>query len=68
MTLDANRLIALTGPENRLIVKGDGDDHVTLTNAALTGQQEIGGETYNIYALGSSGATVLLDSDIQTVI
>jgi hypothetical protein len=68
MTLDADRLIALTGPQNRLVVKGDGDDHVTLTNAALTGQQEIGGETYNIYSVGSSGVTVLLDTDIQTVI
>ena len=69
MAINEQQLNALTGPDHRLIVKGGNDDTVTLTGGTLTGQSTvIDGERYNIFTLGSSGATVLLDDDIRAVV
>ncbi|THD85641.1 BapA prefix-like domain-containing protein [Aliigemmobacter aestuarii] len=69
LTITEQQLIALTGPENSLIVKGDADDTVTATGAEGTGQTTvIGGQSYVVYTLGDSGASLLVDDDINTVI
>ncbi|MFN4157620.1 MAG: Ig-like domain-containing protein [Gemmobacter sp.] len=69
MTITEAQLRDLTGPDNRLMVKGGADDTVTMVNATATGASEvIDGQRYAIYTLGSSGATLLLDDDIRTVI
>jgi len=68
MTITPDQLTSLTGPDNTLLVKGAGDDTVTLTDASATGHQIIDGQGYGIYTLGTHGATVLLDDDIQAVI
>lgn len=69
MTITEAQLRDLTGPDNRLIVKGGADDTVTLQNAAATGQFEtIDGQRYAVFSLGTGGATVLLDDDIRTVL
>jgi hypothetical protein len=69
MTITEAQLTALTGPDQQLIVKGGRDDSVTMIGAVATGQTiRIDGERYDIFTLGSSGASVLLDDDIRTVI
>lgn len=69
LTITEAQLRDLTGPDNRLMVKGGEDDTVTMTGAVATGQSEvIDGQRYAIYTLGSGDATLLLDDDIQTVV
>ena len=69
MTINENQLLALTGADETLMVKGDSLDQVTLVDATATGQTTvIDGQSYAIYTLGSHGATILLDEDIRTVI
>ncbi len=68
LTITESQLTALTGPDQRLIVKGDADDTVTMTGAVATGQaQMIDGQRYAVYTLGAGG-TVLLDDDIRAVL
>lgn len=68
MTITESQLRALTGPDQRLMVKGDADDTVTMVGAVSTGQtQMVDGQRYAIYTLGAGG-TVLLDDDIRTVL
>ncbi|MCU0816540.1 MAG: Ig-like domain-containing protein [Cypionkella sp.] len=65
LTITEADIIALTGPDKTLVVKGGGDDKVSLAGTAqLAGTQEIDGETFTVYTLGPSGARVLLDDDI----
>ncbi|MDN5786762.1 Ig-like domain-containing protein [Pseudorhodobacter sp.] len=68
MTISADDLIAMTGPDKMLMIKGGADDHVTLTDATAAGTQVVDGESYHLYHLGDNGASVLLDDDINTVI
>ncbi|MES2665516.1 MAG: Ig-like domain-containing protein [Pseudomonadota bacterium] len=70
LTITEAQLRDLTGPDDRLIIMSDGDDQVTALGAVNTGQQTTGpdGQSYTIYTLGSSGATLLLDDDINLVI
>ncbi|QYK42267.1 MAG: Ig-like domain-containing protein [Paracoccaceae bacterium] len=69
LTITETQLRDLTGPEDRLVIKGGNDDVVTMVGATATGASEmIDGQRYTIYTLGSSGATLLLDDDIRTTI
>jgi hypothetical protein len=69
MTIDAQTLRGLTGPDATLLVKGGADDTVTLVGGTETGQTRvIDGQRYDVYTLGDTGATVLLDDDIRPVI
>jgi hypothetical protein len=69
LTITAEDLIAITGPANVLTVKGGADDHITLENATAAGTQLADdGTVFNVYTLGSDGATILLDDDIQLTI
>jgi len=67
LSINAQQLRNLTGPDQRLIVKGGTDDHVTLIGGADSGTtQDIDGQTYRLYTLGT-GASVLVDDDILTI-
>jgi large repetitive protein len=69
LTITDAQIRALTGPDRKLVISGDADDVVTMTGAVDTAANvTIDGQTYSIYTLGSQGATVLLDDDIQRVI
>jgi large repetitive protein len=69
LTITEAQLNALTGPDRELVIKGDAGDTVTMTGAVETGATEtIDGQTYTVYTLGSGGAKILLDDDIQSVI
>lgn len=69
MTIDAQTLRSLTGPDATLLVKGGADDTVTLTGGVASGPSRlIDGQGHTLYALGDTGAAVLLDDDIRAVI
>jgi hypothetical protein len=65
LTLTEAQILSITGADKTLVIKGDADDTVSILDGVQTGTREIDGETYNIYTVGPSGATVLLDDEIQ---
>ena len=68
LTITESQILNLTGADKTIVIKGGEDDRVSIVGGIKTlGTQEIDGETYNIYTVGSSGATVLLDSDITVI-
>jgi hypothetical protein len=69
LTINAQQLESLTGPDQRLIVKGESTDQVTLRN--VTNVQDdvvINGQRYDIYTLGNNGAQVLLEDDVSRTV
>lgn len=65
LTLTEAQVNALTGPDKSMTISGAGDDHVNLVGATdAHSSQIINGESYNLYNLGTAGASVLIDSDI----
>ena len=67
LNISAAQIKALTDSDDRLIIKGDGDDHVNIQGGVKTSTIEtIGGEDYSVYTLGNGTATLLVDDDIQT--
>ena len=67
MTISAEDLIAMTGPDNRLAIKGGADDHITLQGGAEAADQGTAPEGFTLYTLGDN-ASVLLDDDITTTL
>jgi hypothetical protein len=67
MTISAEDLIAITGPENVLTVKGGADDHITLQGGTLAADQGSAPEGFTLYTLGDN-ASVYLDDDIQATL
>ncbi|RGP37573.1 Ig-like domain-containing protein [Pseudotabrizicola alkalilacus] len=68
LTITEAQILDITGADKTILIKGGVDDRVEVIDGVKTGQtQEIDGETYNIYTVGHSGATILLDDDIQTI-
>jgi hypothetical protein len=66
MTITAQQLAAITGPDQSLMIKGDALDTVTLVGGTDTGAtREVDGQSYKIFSLGNTG-TVLVDDDILT--
>ena len=69
MTLTADDLTRLTGPDNQMMIKGDAADDVKLSgDFAATGTQSIDGQTYTVYTLGDGHGSVLIDDDINTTL
>ena len=69
LTITADQLESLTGPDQTLIIKGDGNDTVTLRD--VNGQpvrETINGQAYDIYTLGDSGARILLEDDVHRLV
>lgn len=65
LTLNAARILALTGADKQMTITGGFDDVVNLQGATATTQTvNAHGETYKLYTLGTSGASVLIDDDI----
>jgi hypothetical protein len=65
LTLNAARVLALTGADKQMTITGGADDVVNLQGAtATTTTVNAHGETYKLYTLGTSGASVLIDDDI----
>ena len=69
LTISESQLLQLTGPDQTLLIKGESTDRVTLQG--VTGVRDdvtINGAVYDIYTLGSHGATVLLEDDVTRVV
>lgn len=64
MTISAQDLIAITGPENTLVIKGGADDHITLQGGSLAADQGDAPSGFKLYTLGDN-ASVYLDEDIN---
>ena len=68
LTITEAQIMSITGADRTIMIKGGNDDRVEIIGGSNTGRtQDIDGETYNIYTVGQSGATILLDDDIQTI-
>lgn len=64
LTITEQQILALTGPDKTLVIRGEAGDSVTMAGAVDTHTtQTIGSHVYGVYTLGS--ATVLVDTDIQ---
>jgi len=65
LTITETDILALTGPDRTLVIKGGADDRVSLApTAQIAGTEEIDGENFTIFTLGPSGARVFIDDDI----
>ena len=68
LTITEAQILNITGADKTVLIKGGTDDRVEIIDGINTREtKDVDGETYNIYTVGSSGATILLDEDIQTV-
>jgi hypothetical protein len=71
LTISAQQLEALTGPDQQLIVKGESTDQVTLRNVTREEhnvRDAVTGQVYDIYTLGDSGARILLEDDVSRTV
>jgi len=70
LSITAQQLEAITGPDERLFIRGEASDSVTLHNVtAVRENVTVNGQIYDIYTLGNNGAQVLLEDDVtRTVI
>lgn len=66
MTISAEDLIAITGPDKTLMIKGGADDTISLRNAALAADQSSAEAGYKLYTLGDNAASLYIDEDIIT--
>jgi hypothetical protein len=65
LSLTEAQINSLTGADHQMAIRGDADDHVNITGAVAGAHQVVNGESYTLYTLGSSGASVLVDDDIH---
>lgn len=68
MTITAQQLEDLSGLSNSLLVRGETGDSVTAVGAVSTNQTEVvDGQVYDVYTLGSNGAYMVIDQDIDVI-
>ncbi|OCX61674.1 hypothetical protein BFP70_15310 [Thioclava sp. SK-1] len=69
LTISADQIQELTGPDHTLIIQGDANDSVTVTTDGFTetGTTQIDGEDYTIYTLGDDDATLIIDDSITNL-
>ncbi len=65
LSLTEAQINSLTGADHQMAIRGDADDHVNISGAVAGAHQMVNGESYTLYTLGSSGASVLVDDDIN---
>ena len=69
LTLTEADIKALSNNSDTVTIHGGRDDKVTISGAVDTNtNQEIDGDLYSVYTIGSDGATVLIDDEITNVI
>ncbi len=67
VVIDEASLLALSNATNTLTIHGSAEDQVTVTGGTLQGTQDVGGQSYNVYSVGSEGI-LLVDPDIPVTI
>ncbi|MDJ0630971.1 MAG: Ig-like domain-containing protein [Rhodobacter sp.] len=69
LVLTEAQIRALSDSSDTLTIHGGNDDTVTVAGAVDTGQtRDIDGQTYNVYTIGSDGATLVIEQDINVII
>ena len=69
LTLTESQIQDLSGSSDTLTIHGGADDTVTIDGATHTsGTQVIDGQTYNVYTVGDSGTTLIIEQDINVII
>lgn len=69
LTITEAQLKDLSSGTDTVTVSGRQDDTVTANGAVATGQQvEIEGRMHDVYNLGSDGAQLLIDEDVQVIV
>ncbi len=66
MTISAEDLIAITGPDKTLMIKGGADDTIALKSAVLAADQSSAEAGFKLYTLGDNAASLYIDDDIIT--
>ncbi len=69
LTINEAQLKDLSSGTDTVTISGRQDDTVTANGAVATGQQvEIEGRMHDVYNLGSDGAQLLIDEDVQVIV
>lgn len=62
------QLTELSSLTDSLLVRGSTDDTVVATDAVLTDEtRDIDGQTYEVYTMGTDGAILVIDEDINVI-
>lgn len=67
VVIDEASLLALSTESNTLTIHGSAEDQVTIQGGVAQGTQDVDGQTYNVYAVGSEG-TLLIEQEIPVTI
>ncbi len=67
VVIDEASLLALSTASNTLTIHGSSEDQVTIQGGVAQGTQDVDGQTYNVYAVGSEG-TLLIEQEIPVTI
>lgn len=67
VTIDEASLLALSTESNTLTIHGSSEDQVTIQDGIAQGTQDVDGQTFNVYSVGSEG-TLLVDQEIPVTI
>ena len=69
LSLTEADVIALSSNSDTVTIHGGTDDTVTISGASATGTtQVIDGDTFDVYTIGSDGATLVIEDDITVII
>ncbi len=61
-------ILALSDNTDTLVVQGGVDDTLTVTSATLSETRDINGDTFNVYTVGTDGATLIVDENVNVII
>ncbi|SHJ75396.1 hypothetical protein SAMN05444000_112123 [Shimia gijangensis] len=69
IVLTEAQIQSLTGPDDALAIHGGADDTVTVAGAVQTSQVvEMNGQNYNVYTVGDTGTSLMIEQDITVII
>lgn len=67
VVIDEASLLALSTESNTLTIHGSAEDTVTIQGGVAQGTQDVDGQTFNVYAVGTEG-TLLVEQEIPVTI
>ncbi|WP_166418578.1 Ig-like domain-containing protein [Cochlodiniinecator piscidefendens] len=69
LVLTENQIMEMSGSSDTLMVHGGNDDTLTVAGATRTLEvRQIDGQSYDVYTIGSDGATLVVEQDINVII
>ena len=68
LMINAQQLEDLSGLSNSLLVRGEAGDSVTALGAVATNETEVhDGQSYDVYTLGTNGAYLVIDQEVDVI-